>query len=403
MMFSIALNPNVEEWLSKVCNFEKFRFSRIAVTYESGVPTTATGQLIGWFQTDVDDPEIGGNDEESIKRAMACSTAAQVDIWTPHTWFKSFKGDNADWLYCGADYHDARLAYQGKFNLMAATDMTDATLPDVIGHLIITYEIQTMTPNISNGVNQGSQICYESGAATSIAPFASMHADSLWDTALSPDYQVPDGFDVKITNDTTLEPPVGYYSVDLFCVSTSNNAPAWSLTFGGGARYLYNGPSHNIGSNTLISNSNSCLYSALLAFPAGSTISATVTNGGNLSTVRVRFQSLGGAIPYSSSAAMMRYIVSSLNGGQTPKMTWFSPRPRYPSTLGRYASKRSSSSSSSSSSSNTPLPAKVPDAIDQGVGSRSSPPDNSQKSVAYNSPTDLSLRPVGPRNVVFRQ
>jgi hypothetical protein len=167
-MYSIAINPDIEEWLSAVGKYSKYRFKDIAVTYSPAVPTTVSGKLIGFFETDIDDPLLGDDGEETIRRAMANVTAAQVDIWTQHTWLKSFRHEANDWWYTGSTYHEPRTAFQGRFVLIAGSDMTDEELPESLGDLTVTYRVEMMTPDLNIASTSGNQVAYTTSGGGSI-------------------------------------------------------------------------------------------------------------------------------------------------------------------------------------------------------------------------------------------
>jgi hypothetical protein len=329
-MYSIAINPDIEEWLSAVGKYSKYRFKDIAVTYSPAVPTTVSGKLIGFFETDIDDPLLGDDGEETIRRAMANVTAAQVDIWTQHTWLKSFRHEANDWWYTGSTYHEPRTAFQGRFVLIAGSDMTDEELPESLGDLTVTYRVEMMTPDLNIASTSGNQVAYTtSGGGVYNAPWANLLEQSKWDDEVDPDYQIPDGFAVKCTGDVRFEPPIGYYRV---CASiTGTGLGAWQITPGGGARYVKNGPARNADEVDMVNATATvaCCHFTM-AFPEGAYVdlklaAMTTFSGGNIS-----FEDIGGAIPYVSDALMVRRMLHQTYNNKLPR---FDPHPRGRATV----------------------------------------------------------------------
>lgn len=321
-MYSIAINPEIEEWLGEVDKYEKFRFLDVAVTYIPAVTTECSGKLVGFFESDIDNPTMGGEGEESIRRAMSNNTAAQVDVWVNHTWVKSFKGEDASkWYYVGASYHEARLAYQGRFSLMAGSDMTDANLPTSLGDLIVTYRVEFTVPNLNNGDVGGQSVeYYSSGGGVPNGPFPGLTACDIYDVAVDPDYQIPHYFDVNSINDCTFYPTPGYYLVAFRLYGAGANMGTVVQTLGGGTREIYWGPTKaNTWSSCVVGSTDACAYSAL-CFPEGGYITITYTTADqkegspkptSLSSSYITFTCLGGALPYISESESIRSIVSS--------------------------------------------------------------------------------------------
>jgi len=226
--------------------------------------------------------------------------------------------------------------------LMAATDMTDADLPKMIGHLVVTYQIEFTTPNLNARGGNGGQVMYVAGGGmTYSAPFTAMLDEGVWDDAVDPDYRVPDDFDVKFENDSNIHLPAGYYSMDLYAHGGVTEGPKtsvtavgnWAVTYFGGARELKIGTSRS-SSAKYQSDGYHALWTGLVAVPDGGYMHAQLTQGSGIDIVQARFQCLGGHLPYIAENQQLSAILASLqNGEKIPKMKWMSPRPRFRSTI----------------------------------------------------------------------
>jgi len=382
VMYDIALNPEVEEWCGAIAKFEKFRFRNIAVTYVPAVPTTASGKLIGWFESDVDNAELGGNGEESIRRAMSTSTSAQVDIWTTHSWVKSFRTEDDQWWYCGSNFHEARLAYQGKFTVMAGSEMNEDELPDSLGDLIVTYEIEFTVANINNGIIPGTSASYVSSATASHdALFLGLVAQRQIDKGSTPDNIVPDGVEIR-TNvaGSQLYLPPGYWHVDLL-LQAGADLGTFEWAVGGGSRFLRPNDGYDDESHVVNSTGHDIAAMCTLAMVDGGYLTATTTNAvHNIGTVNLRVCSMGGALPYESDLITLRRLNATLDklgikapqlpvtyGGRQLKSRWC------PVVYRGKSSRRASSSSSTASTAalkDDPPPSTVPAASQQIIASQ---------------------------------
>jgi hypothetical protein len=317
VIFSIALNPEVEEWLSAMAKFEKYRFVDVAVTYIPSCPTTVSGKIIGWFESDVDNPELEGEGEESIRRAMSSDSAAEVDIWTQHTWVKSFRIEDDEWWYCGSSFHEARLAYQGRFSIMAGVDLDDADLPTTLGDLIVTYRIELTVPNLNNGFSNGASIFYYSTTATEDNWFTGVAAQQRYDDGSDPAVVVPDALVCKFDS-SVLYPPAGYWSIDVWVVKLGGSLPDVSTSLVGNARALYMGTatSHDTAVYNWVKNGAathmSC--SGLYAIPdSNSGVTFKCASGSAaLDQVWVNVQCLGGALPYFSEQSAIATLTQAV-------------------------------------------------------------------------------------------
>lgn len=144
-LMRVAITPDIEPWLRRVCAYQKYRFRNVAITLQPSVPTTSAGRVLGCFEADVDNPITTGEGEATVNALATSTSSVIVDIWSPHTFVKSFRDDQNEWYYASQSGVEQRTNQQGLFTLVAASDM-DADVPDVFADVIVTYEVELDEP-----------------------------------------------------------------------------------------------------------------------------------------------------------------------------------------------------------------------------------------------------------------
>jgi hypothetical protein len=325
VLYTTDLTPAVEEWVQRMSAFEKYRFRNVAVTYNPNVPTTVGGKILGLFEWDIDAPLNFGQGEETIRVAMAHQSAAMVDLWTPHTWLFSSRNETKDWWYVDQAGHEPRLTRQGRFTVLAASDMDDADLPVVFGDLTITYEIEFMVPELSSQPS-GSYAFYSGATScTPTNPWGTVigTADS-YDQGCVPAYLVPTNVAASYVLSTTgtyyWNLPAGYWIATYRIVGTT--IAGVSVDYQGGYDALMTAASggsarayseiNSAGTQTtgmcLFKSNGQVIGGATSSAPHGFTLSLTAAA---VSSGFVIFTYLNGSVPYVNPLELKMKMLES--------------------------------------------------------------------------------------------
>jgi hypothetical protein len=150
-LLRVDLTPStLETWLSAMANFEKYRFKNIVVTYVPMCAATEPGAVCGFFEWDVDNPLSVGQGEDSLKDAMAHYSSMLSGVWSPFTCHFNSKEEPTEEWYVGSAGVERRLATQGTFTLIAASDFDDAL---EAGQLMVAYEIEFFIPEVRSNLD----------------------------------------------------------------------------------------------------------------------------------------------------------------------------------------------------------------------------------------------------------
>lgn len=156
MIARIALNPMIEEWLSKMSNFEKYWFANIAVVYKPSCAATDTGTIVGFFEWDIDDPLSLGQAEDTVKDALAHESAEMTSVWSAASWLFSNADEPNERYFVDPAGAEPRLTTQGQFTICAGSDFTDAISA---GQLEVAYTVHFAIPEVRSHT-QGTWACY---------------------------------------------------------------------------------------------------------------------------------------------------------------------------------------------------------------------------------------------------
>lgn len=211
------LEPGLTSWLSRMANFEKYRFRRIAIVYTPTCPATTTGALTGYFEWDVDSLDNPLTLESAIDVASSHASAATVDVWGKHVWLFSGQDEPHELYYVDRRGHEARLTTQGVFTLLSTED-SSANVD--VGLLEIVYEIEFLVAEISS-MPSGTYTAVDSlgTGQTAALPFgnAVAYLGRSFDNAIGEKEQVYANTSVRYIADTNswLSIPEGFWSVTL--------------------------------------------------------------------------------------------------------------------------------------------------------------------------------------------
>lgn len=141
--------------------YQRYRIRKMAILYEGAAGTQTNGQLIGYFDQDVD------NQLDTDSPANSQRAAAQVGNQICQCWedqiFPNGEMDPYTTLFTlpASGSGDERLHMQSTFYLLAATDLA----PNLdLGVLYVAYEIEFYIPTLANpgGGGPGSKLHYDS-------------------------------------------------------------------------------------------------------------------------------------------------------------------------------------------------------------------------------------------------
>jgi hypothetical protein len=313
-LFDIDISPLIESWLQRMSAFEKYAFCDIAVSYIPNVPTTVGAKILGFFQWDIDAPLNYGQGEETIKLAMAHQSAAMVDVWTSHTWMFSNAGERKDWWYVDPAGHEPRLTRQGKFSVIAATDMDDANLPTIFGDLVVSYRCRFMVPELGSTITGTMISLNNTVGTTTAAPLGTpplLHYDVI-DDSVDPHYDVADNTTVRYfinaAGNSQFQCPAGYWLVTWRIGGTGLSA--FNEALHGGYKYLRDGSGvareAHVGSAT--SYQGYMMFKSV-GITADETVGVSFLMGGtSVNYGEIVLTYLNGAIPYIPASEQLRRL-----------------------------------------------------------------------------------------------
>jgi hypothetical protein len=162
LLFTVDIHPEMEEWLSTQSHFDKYRVKHAVIGFRPSCPTTTEGAIVGFYEWDVDNALTTGQGVETIKRAMSHNQAHMSAVWEATNYVYSGLNDK-EMFYVDKTGAEPRLTTQGRFSILAATDIAADT---ELGQLEIAYEVVFLNPALRNRVN-GAYCCY-SGSTTGV-------------------------------------------------------------------------------------------------------------------------------------------------------------------------------------------------------------------------------------------
>jgi hypothetical protein len=236
LLFRVALDPFIEAWLAKMANFEMYKFRNIAITFHPALPTIVSGRVMGYFESDINNPTACGLGEATMKDAAAHTSAIMVDCWVPHTWVYSFH--EGAWLYVNPSCHEPRTSKSGIFSIIAGTDMSSSDIPTTLGDLLISYECEFRNPELNATIPSGSYAClsgvtgmvkdYPFGTEVTTVPFE--------DSGVTPDYEIPNNIAYSysvlgpgLVGGSWFKFPIGYYAIVTYLTGTGLSASGTGL------------------------------------------------------------------------------------------------------------------------------------------------------------------------------
>jgi hypothetical protein len=144
-IFQIDITPNIEAWLTRMSAYQRYRFRNIAFTMVPTVPTVEAGRVLGAFEADVDSPVLVNKGEATMRNMASLSSAVMVDVWSTHTFVKSFREDVNNWYYVSQSGVEPRTNVQGRFSIVAADVPADWD-PGNFADLMVSYEVELDDP-----------------------------------------------------------------------------------------------------------------------------------------------------------------------------------------------------------------------------------------------------------------
>lgn len=128
--------------------FERFRIIEAAAQWRPTVGADTDGNLLSYFDYDADSTVPASGGEANIRMAGAHSGEESYPVWTPTlTVMKGAQtiGEPLEAFYCDYTRGDARLSSQGKFVVMAGTDLPDST---ALGQYFVAYKVEFYLPQL---------------------------------------------------------------------------------------------------------------------------------------------------------------------------------------------------------------------------------------------------------------
>lgn len=155
-------------------SFDRFWFHNISFTIHTGLPTTATGSMVGYFDPDPGDSILNIPISERLRGASAHAQAHEFAVWQPSISFVSpynqqiTKANSVvnDLLYINTN-DDPRFCNQGSFNLLVSNTLSTTAL----GSLWVTYDCSLYFPQ--DGQLQSQNINNTFGYSASVAGYSS--------------------------------------------------------------------------------------------------------------------------------------------------------------------------------------------------------------------------------------
>jgi hypothetical protein len=168
LLYRLDLSPaTLEPWLSKMSNFEKYRFKNVFISYKPTCAATETGGIVGFFEWDPDLPLTLNQGEDSVADSMAHQSAMLTSVWSPATFhYNNAEEPDEEWFVDPAG-REKRLTTQGIFTLVAASDFASALSA---GQLLVAYEIEFMIPEVRSAVD-GTWVTYYGKSVNTAHPF----------------------------------------------------------------------------------------------------------------------------------------------------------------------------------------------------------------------------------------
>lgn len=120
------------------------------IVFMPSAPTTTLGQMVGYWETDIDIEDING--ESAMRRAFSTAGEAPCQLWQPQVW--SWVGavdKNMTSMYTDPGISDAKWSTPGKFVLKAATNIAAGDLQGTL-HMMykdLQFSVHQLNVNVS--------------------------------------------------------------------------------------------------------------------------------------------------------------------------------------------------------------------------------------------------------------
>lgn len=308
LLYRVSLDPYIEGWLAKMANFERYRFRNIAITFHPALPTILSGRVMGFFESDVNNPTTGGLGDATMKEAAAHTSAIMVDCWVPHTWVYSFH--DGEWLYVSGTCHEPRTSKAGVFSIIAGTDFPSADYPEILGDLLISYEVEFRNPELNATIPYGSYISVNGfDSMTRDYPFGiKPYSDAFIDGTAVPEYTIPTEISYTYTlvgpgvvGGSWFRVPAGYYAVVTYIAGTGLSASGAGIMGCAGNYKFEVGPSGDTYADEYCSSGRffGFTYIKSSGFDSESGLRVTgLATATTISAAYITFVCLGGQVPY---------------------------------------------------------------------------------------------------------
>jgi hypothetical protein len=163
--------------------FDKYVFTDIRFQYKPIVPVTQEGSMIGFCDYDPSDDMVDGI-QSNVRRAATHLGSSFTQYYQKDSWgLKEIKKDSL--FFCDPSHSDERLTTQGRFILVAASDVnTGGSAALEMGLLVIKYKLHFYITQLDDSTNAAGQV-YKASGATSMTfdkPFGTAITASQYNT-----------------------------------------------------------------------------------------------------------------------------------------------------------------------------------------------------------------------------
>lgn len=161
------INPSVFP-LSRESQFsdlyQRYTFEKLEFIYAPIANATQSGQLLGFFDSDVDTP-LAGDDPLNINRAAAQYREKVNQIWEARIYPFGTLDPMQDYYIDTSSGSENRLVYQGLFYLLAASDIPAG---EALGNIYISYRLRLAIPSLSQSSIKLQRDLFLDGSTTAL-------------------------------------------------------------------------------------------------------------------------------------------------------------------------------------------------------------------------------------------
>jgi hypothetical protein len=161
--------------------YERYKFRSLKFRYAPIANATVSGQLIGYVDYDTYDDPITSGGQQNLQRAAAHYGEKPVQVWqgseSPVFWEIKDVDPMTD-LYVDSDGTDNRWTNQGRFVLLAASDLNSNL---ACGNIYLDYDIEFFIPQLEMTPNTGFGDGFDGKTAmTAALPFGTAPSGRGW-------------------------------------------------------------------------------------------------------------------------------------------------------------------------------------------------------------------------------